>query len=177
MPVAQNPEEHYHHYCLSQRRVERWVQETDKQLQQAAAPPVESQIQSQSHRSTPKGPHPLPSPPAQAAGDDPRPRTSHRSSSAKPHRTHAVSRSRSRPSSGSKKISSDGRKRRRRGETPLALSTYLPYGLLPLLFAVTGTTVISVLFAVVLLAGYTVSAVSHNIFWGWLYVCSDVMCA
>ncbi|KAF9477062.1 hypothetical protein BDN70DRAFT_995223 [Pholiota conissans] len=173
MPITQNPEEYYQHYCLSQRRVERWVQETEKQLQLAAAQVAlsKSQNEGQSRRTTSKESerhaHELPSPPltptplppTQVVGDA-RQRTSHRLPSVKPHREHDASRSRSRPSSGSKKIGSDGR--RKRSESPASLTTYLPYGILPLLFAVTGTSVVSVVFALVILAGYIVHAIEDS---------------
>ncbi|KAF8962398.1 hypothetical protein BDZ97DRAFT_1111365 [Flammula alnicola] len=146
MPTEQSPTAYYHYYLASQRRVERWVQETGRELQEtspAAAKHAPAKEQESPHV-------------------DPRPRASHRTSSSK-HRTHE-SRSHSRPSSGSKKIKTDkvtkgvsSHHARGRTSRDSSFSTYLPYGILPLLFAMTGSSALSIVIAVILLAFYIYS--------------------
>lgn len=149
MPIEQDPAQYYQAYRASQQRVGRWVQETGRHLQ-AAAPAPAGQDKVQVEQAFP-------------AVAEAHPRASRRSTSSK-NRTHE-SRSHSRPSSGSKKIKVDktanasvpGHSGRRREPRDPSLSTYLPYGILPLLLAMTGRSALSVILGVVLLAGYNLN--------------------
>ncbi|KJA19584.1 hypothetical protein HYPSUDRAFT_44140 [Hypholoma sublateritium FD-334 SS-4] len=149
MPIEQDPAQYYQAYRASQQRVGRWVQETGRHLQAAAPAPV-GQDTAQVERVFP----------AVAVAQ---PRASRRATSSK-NRTHE-SRSHSRPSSGSKKMKVEksanagvpGPSRRRREPRDPSLSAYLPYGILPLLLAVTGRSVLSVILGMVLLAGYNLN--------------------
>lgn len=149
MPIETDPAQYYQAYRASQQRVGRWVQETDRHLQ-AAAPAPAGQEKVQVEQVFP-------------ALVEPKPRASRRSTSSR-NRTHE-SRSHSRPSSGSKKIKVDkaanasvpSHSRRKREARDPSLSTYLPYGIIPLLLAVTGRSALSVVLGVVLLAGYNLN--------------------
>lgn len=151
MPIEQDPAQYYQAYRASQQRVGRWVQETGRHLQAATpAPAPAGQDKVQVEQAFP-------------AVAEAQPRASRRSASSK-NRTHE-GRSHSRPSSGSKKIKVDktanasvpGHSGRRREPRDPSLSTYLPYGILPLLLAVTGRSALSVILGVVLLAGYNLN--------------------
>ncbi len=150
MPIETDPAQYYQAYRASQQRVGRWVQETGRHLQAAAPAPAGQELKAQVEQVFP-------------ALVEPQPRASRRSTSSR-NRTHE-SRSHSRPSSGSKKIKVDktanagvpGHSRRRRESRDPSLSTYLPYGIIPLLLAVTGRSALSVVLGVVLLAGYNLN--------------------
>lgn len=157
MPIEQDPQEFYHCYQESQKRVELWVKSTTQELRQLG-------IQAQ---------------PAVHLQDKPQlqPKESHERTSLKPQRERgAGERSSSRPSSGSKprkiketdtprpvtpsKSKSSSRSSRRRRETSSSdsrdssISSYLPYGVLPILYALTRSPALSIVASVILLAGY-----------------------
>jgi len=191
MPGELTQAEFYHYYTASQRRVELWVQETNKTLsiqgQETQLPekdilsflPSPQQTQTQ----LPPQIQPLPTPsnlkeqesPDQDVAGKPS-RLSSRSKghditrTSSKHRAHDPSRSRSRPSSGSKKIArghdkpttkasrtTSTRPRspgRHSSEDTSGLAAYIPYGILPLLFAVTGASTLSIVAGVILLSGF-----------------------
>ncbi|KAF5316795.1 hypothetical protein D9619_006863 [Psilocybe cf. subviscida] len=209
MPGELTPAEYYHSYLSSQRRVERWVVDTEKELK-VLADHAHEQPRDHSTLSTKKAEAEgnatlaLPTPAStnvapvterrrtrevtahskeqQAAHEaDVRSSRRHRSvgtSSKKRSRSRPVeSRSRSRPSSGSKrtkaikaaiggvpeirsrsmdahKASAHTHRRRREQQASSSLSTYLLYGALPVIYAVTGSSALLLLIAIVLCAGY-----------------------
>lgn len=191
MPGELTQAEFYHYYTASQRRVELWVQETNKTLsiqgQETQLPEKDilsflpSPQQTQTQLPPPIQPLPIPpsnlkepeSPDQDVAGKPPR--LSSRSKghditrTPSKHRAHDPSRSRSRPSSGSKKIArghdkpttkasrTSTRPRstgRHSSEDTFGLAAYIPYGVLPLLFAVTGASTLSIVAGVILLSGF-----------------------
>lgn len=170
MPIEQDPVAYYHIYLASQQRVERWVAETDKHLQ--ASVPTSAPVDQAAPRSNEAEKRVKPRVAERepmAATTTSRPRTSRRSPSSK-HPTHESGRSRSRPSTGSKRVKGDRAVRHSSGAVAErsstrsrtaagdpSLSSYLPYGILPLLLAVIGTSALSVILAGVLLVGYSLN--------------------
>jgi hypothetical protein len=193
MPGELTQAEFYHYYTASQRRVELWVQETNKTLsiqgQETQLPekdilpflpsPQLTQTQLplpiQLLPTTPSNLKEQESPDQDVAGKPPR--LSGRSKdhditrTPSKHRAHDPSRSRSRPSSGSKlkiarghdkpttKASRTSTRPRSAGrhsseDTSSGLAAYIPYGVLPLLFAVTGASTLSIVAGVILLSGF-----------------------
>ncbi|KDR81164.1 hypothetical protein GALMADRAFT_1123082 [Galerina marginata CBS 339.88] len=154
MPGELSADEFYYHYQASQRRVELWVQETGKELQdlqgvqQGLGPPPAQQPQPTVAAQKEKVSHSV----------ETRQRDGRTSS-----KQRTDDQSRSRPSSGSKKIrhserhskpSSRSSRRRTTPDRDITITSYLPYGVLPLMYAVTGSTALSVIVALILLAGY-----------------------
>jgi len=181
MPGELTQAEFYHYHAASQRRVELWIQETSKTLsiqgQEVHLPEKDILFLPSPLQPQPQ-PRPLPAPskeqepPSQDAAIKPRQLSSHSESHdiARPsskHRAHDPSRSRSRPS-GSKKIARRQEKptkvasptsTRPRGTRPPSehssgLASYIPYGVFPLLFAVTGASTLFIVAGVILLSGY-----------------------
>jgi len=192
MPGELTQAEFFHYYTASQRRVELWVQETNKTLSiqgpetQLPEKDILSFLPSPQQTQTQLPPpiRPLPisrslkeqeSPGQDAAGKPPRLSSSRSKNhgitrTPSKHRVHDPSRSRSRPSSGTKKIarghdkpitkasrSTSTRPRgagRHSSEDTFGLAAYIPYGVLPLLFAVTGASTLSIVAGVILLSGF-----------------------
>ncbi|KAH9479086.1 hypothetical protein JR316_0007665 [Psilocybe cubensis] len=211
MPVGdQSAEEHYHCYLASQRRVERWVQRTDKELRAAMAGSAvqmpgakgKAVVRSEEKRSQDVQLGDKDLVPAEPPREEVLPqRERHHEEHSRPSRRRSErtlstpsnkrptsseellqhSRSRSRPSSGSKKTKtshvSGGRSSQphptkssaRHGyghshthhrresvysNPDITLSSYLPYGVLPLLYAITGSPALSIVAAIILLALY-----------------------
>ncbi|PPQ80712.1 hypothetical protein CVT25_001832 [Psilocybe cyanescens] len=190
MPGELNAVEYYHYYQASQRRVERWVQKTDKELRAAAtgsaaqtSSPVvvvneEKKGKGMEDRSVTVQQHQQQHHQQQHRQGEQhdRRRRLERTSSSKHRTSDGRSHSHSRPSSGSKKIrtshtsglpgqpnpkasSRHAHPRRESSRTAystgdITLSSYLPYGVLPLLYAITGSPALSVIAAILLLAVY-----------------------
>ncbi|KAF8159164.1 hypothetical protein B0H34DRAFT_392004 [Crassisporium funariophilum] len=140
MPGEQSPVEFYQYYCASQARVEQWVRSTSQELESSPSTHLPSAVNEVEGR-----------------------RNGPRRSTPTNDKTH--DRSSSRPSSRSKKIDRLPRSKGagQRYETPdgIIISSYLPYGLLPLLFAFTSPSVATVAAAMILLVGYI--SVDYNI--------------
>jgi len=221
MPGELTQAEFYHYYTASQRRVELWVQETNKTLSiQARAQGQDTQFLENDIISFLPSPQPqlplpiqhqhqpLPTPShsqlkeqesptshdaAAAAAGNPPPRLSSRSKGHEITRTslrdraqHNPSHSRSRPSSGSKKIAARGhhkltatkasraastpRPRHSSEDTSCGLAAYIPYGVLPLLFAVTqaGPSTLYIVAGVILLSGFVYVDQLHENPVSWL---------
>lgn len=139
MPTEQNPLEYYQYYCASQRRVEQWVRRTSKELD-----------------CNPSTHLPL------VNGDEGHPVRPRRRMSPN---GGAQDRSTSRPCSRSKKSDrlprSKGSKRRYEATDGIIISSYLPYGLLPLMFAFTSPSIATAAIAMILLVGYI--GVDYNV--------------
>jgi len=221
MPGELTQAEFYHYYTASQRRVELWVQETNKTLSiQARAQgqatqflendiisflPSPQQTQTQLPLPIQHQHQPLPTPShsqlkeqesptsQDAAAGKPPPRRSSRSkgheitrTSSRDRAPHSPSHSRSRPSSGSKKIAARGhhklttkasrsaspppRPRHSSEDTSSGLAAYIPYGVLPLLFAVTqaGASTLYIVAGVILLSGFVYVDQLHENPVSWL---------
>ncbi|KAF8894238.1 hypothetical protein CPB84DRAFT_1748559 [Gymnopilus junonius] len=149
MPEELSPADYYHYYLSSQRRVERWVRETEKQL-----------------HGLQDGQNDMPARHEALLEDE---EDARRHADRRQHHGRTSSkrrnddRSGSRPSSGGpKKIrrvdrhKSPSRNARRRmtSRNDITIFSYLPYGALPLLYALTGSSVVSFAVAAILLVGY-----------------------
>ncbi|KIM39481.1 hypothetical protein M413DRAFT_191880 [Hebeloma cylindrosporum] len=193
MPGELTQAEFYHYYTASQRRVELWVQETNKTLNTIQGQETQltekdiisflpSPQRTQTQLPLPIQPLPTPTPtnlkeqesPTQDVAAGKPPRLSSRSKSNDIIRTpsrHRVHDSRSRPSSGSKKIDHRGYDKhaitkasrsstrprgasRHSSEHTPGLAAYIPYGVLPLLFAITGASTLSIVAGIILLSGF-----------------------
>jgi len=182
MPGELTQAEFYHYYAASQRRVELWVQETSKTLsiqgQETHLPEKDILLLLPSPPQPQTQPLPAPSKEQESLIQDtsgkPQQPSSHSKSHditrpSSKHRAHDPSRSRSRPSSGSKKIarrhekptkevasrtSTRPRGTRHSSEHSSGLASYIPYGVFPLLFAVTGPSTLFIVAGVILLSGY-----------------------
>ena len=211
MPGELTQAEFYHYYTASQRRVELWVQETNKTLsirgqetqfhQKDIISFLPSPQQTQTQLPPPIQPLPTPSnlKEQESSSHDAAGKPSRLSSRSKGHdiltrapsrqRAHDPSRSRSRPSSGSKKITKGHDKpttkasrtsTRPRGtgrhssEHTSGLAAYIPYGVLPLLFAVTGTSTLSIVAGVILLSGFVYVEQLHENPVSWCLAVSSV---
>lgn len=207
MPGELTQAEFYHYYTASQRRVELWVQETNKTLSiqgQETQFDIVSFLPSPQQTQTQLPPpiQPLPTPsnlkeqesPNQDAAGKPSRLSSRRKGhditrTPSKHRTHDPSRSRSRPSSGSKKIPRGHDKpttkasrpstrprgtSRHASEVTSGLAAYIPYGVLPLLFAVTGASTLSIVAGVILLSGFVYVEQLHENPVSWCLTLSSV---
>ncbi|PPQ95578.1 hypothetical protein CVT26_008606 [Gymnopilus dilepis] len=159
MPGELSPADYYHYYLSSQRRVERWVRETEKQLRGIQEGQKEPPAQHEAQVEDKEDPvevlrHP-----------DPRLRRDRISS-----KRRNDDRSGSRPSSGGpKKIRrverhgkspsrSHSKQRRTASRHDTTILSYLPYGILPLLYTLTGSSVVSFAVGAILLVGYVLIA-------------------
>ncbi|PPR00544.1 hypothetical protein CVT24_005518 [Panaeolus cyanescens] len=160
MPISDNPLDYYQYYLASQRRVEQWVQETTRELQETSltvpilhdtedcltAPEtattsvtrtttVTGTISGASRKTTE-------SPPPAESRSRPRP------SSKK------VKSSRDNDRSSRSKTLSSRKSRSTSTKHSSAIYRYLPYGVLPILLAVAQPSIPTVAAAVILLIGY-----------------------
>ncbi|KAF4610674.1 hypothetical protein D9613_007311 [Agrocybe pediades] len=203
MPIEQDPQEIYHCYQESQRRVELWVRSTTKELrelgiglqvqQQAALPstqlpsppvsipvpldakPHRAQLQPQGAGTEEAGHVPALMKEKDNAHGHPERSSSRPSSGSKPRklvkdsaveaeRKHASAHTSQSTPAKSKSSSRSSRRRREAGSFPDRvsrdgtgnISSYLPYGVLPILYALTRSPALSIVAGVILLVGYLI---------------------
>ncbi|KAF9035550.1 hypothetical protein BJ165DRAFT_1509921 [Panaeolus papilionaceus] len=163
MPISDNPADLYTYYLASQRRVEAWVQDTTRELQEVSLTvPIQHEAE---ECQTVTDTAPTTATRTTTMTGTARSGDSRKTTESPPP---AESRSRSRPSSSSKKVSSSrendrlSRSKTHSSRKSRSTSTkhspaiyrYLPYGVLPILFAVAEPSLPTVAAAVMLLIGY-----------------------
>jgi len=159
MPTEQTPLEYYHYYRASQKRVQQWVKKTSRELEAGTG----------GGGGSGGGDLHLMDADSEDVGSGRRGSRRRSSSSSKPQIHDQIDSSRSRgPSSRSrstrKKTKTDGLIVRDHQHTrhhksyssddQLAISSLLPFGLFPLIFALTPPSVATAFSATILLAGY-----------------------
>lgn len=175
MPTEQSQLEYYHYYRASQRRVQQWVQKTSRELDSAAR-----SSSSDLHLNDGDNVKDAGSGSGSGGGSGSRRRKSRRTRSPSSSRRQihtqmdiSSSRSRGGPSSSSRRKKNQATKTTpdhhdghttptpTRSRKPyyyssdgLAISSLLPFGLFPLLFALTPPSVATLFSATILLAGY-----------------------
>lgn len=153
MPTEQNPLEYYHYYRASQRRVQQWIQNTSRELEDDTAG-RSSDLRLKNGSSEEAG---------NGSGGGLKRRESKRTlPSSSKRQIHDSSGSRghsSRSRSTRKKAKTDDgrvhtRSRKPHSSNRLAISSLLPLGLIPLIFVLTPPSIATFLSATILLAGY-----------------------
>ena len=158
MPTEQTEVEYYHYYRASQRRVQQWVQNTSRELEEAGTAGRSSDLRlmvvgdNNNSKDAGRGSE------SRHTGGGSRRRSS---SSSKRQIHDQVDSSRSRgPSSRSRstrkkaKTSNDVRSRKPHLSDGLTTSSLLSLGLFPLIFVLTPPSVATLFSATILLAGY-----------------------
>ena len=154
MPTEQTPLEYYHYYRASQKRVQQWVKKTSQELEAGTGTGGDGGSGGGSDLH-------LTEADSEDVGSGRR-GSRRRSSASKPQTHDQIDSSRSRgPSSRSrstrKKTKTDVHTRHHKSyssDDQLAISSLLPFGLFPLIFALTPPSVATAFSATILLAGY-----------------------